>query len=67
MGPGDPLITALILGLISLDFAATFFGTSLILLPIFADEILEVGPEVLGFLYAAPSAGSVATGLLLTA
>lgn len=57
----------LILGLVSLDFLATFFGASLILLPIFADEILEVGPEVLGFLYAAPSAGSVATGLMLTA
>lgn len=55
-----------ILGLMSVDFLATLFGTSLILLPVFAEEILAVGPAMLGFLYAAPSAGSVLTGLLLT-
>jgi MFS family permease len=49
-----------------LDFFATFFGASLSLMPIFATDILHVGAEGLGFLLAAPSAGSVITALLLT-
>lgn len=35
------------------------------MLPIFASDILQVGPEGLGILRAAPFAGSVITGLLL--
>src|SRR5882672_1242834 len=41
-----------------LDFAATFFAGSMLLLPIFADQLLHVGPRGLGFLYAAQPAGA---------
>lgn len=49
-----------------LDFLATFFGTATILLPIFAKDILHVGPQGLGLLYAAPSLGGVLAGLILS-
>ncbi len=49
-----------------LDFLATFFGTANILMPIFAKDILHVGPEGLGFLYAAPAIGAIGAGLLLS-
>jgi len=49
-----------------LDFFATFFGASLTLLPIFAQEILHVGPRSLGLLYAAPPAGAVAAGAVMS-
>ena len=50
-----------------LDFLATFFGTATILMPIFAKDILHVGPQGLGFLYAAPAIGGVFAGLLISA
>lgn len=56
-----------ILPLMLLDFLATFFGASLVLLPIFAEEILKVGADGLGLLYSAPAAGAVAGGLVLSA
>jgi MFS family permease len=45
-----------------LDFAATFLASATTLLPIYADKILHVGPQGLGFLYAAPSLGAVIFG-----
>ena len=56
-----------ILSLMTLDFLANFFGASLVLLPIFALDVLGVGPNGLGLLYAAPAAGAVAGGLVLAA
>lgn len=56
-----------ILSLMVLDFLATLFGSALVLLPIFASEILGVGADGLGLLYAAPAAGAVAGGLVLSA
>lgn len=56
-----PVMTSTML----LDFLATFFGAATTLLPIFASEILGVGPEGLGFLLAAPAAGAVMAGLVL--
>lgn len=50
-----------------LDFAATFFGTATILMPVFAQDILKVGPQGLGFLYSAPAIGGVLAGLLVSA
>lgn len=47
----------------SLDFIATFFGSATALLPIFARDILHVGAQGYGLLYAAPSAGAVLTGI----
>lgn len=59
---GEPIILATML----LDFVATFFGSALTLLPLFARDILRVGPEGLGLLYAAPSAGAVVAGVWMS-
>lgn len=53
----------IILSTMLLDFFATFFSSATVLLPIFAQDILSVGPQGLGFLYAAPSIGAVLAGL----
>ena len=45
-----------------LDFAATFFASATALLPIYAQDILQVGARGYGWLYAAPSAGAVVAG-----
>jgi MFS family permease len=42
-----------------LDFFATFFSSAVALLPIFAQDVLVIGPEGYGWLYAAPAAGAV--------
>jgi MFS family permease len=57
--------TPLILSTMLLDFAATFLAGSLLLLPIFADQLLRVGPRGLGLLYAAPPAGAAVVGIAL--
>lgn len=56
----------IILSTMLLDFFATFFSGANTLLPIFATDILHVGPEGFGLLAAAESAGSVITGLILS-
>ncbi len=50
----------IILAVLSLDFFATFFGSPRALLPIYASDILHVGPQGLGILLAATSIGAVA-------
>ncbi len=57
----------IVLAVMSLDFSATFWGSATVLLPVFAAEILHVGPEGLGLLYAAPAVGAVigAVGMTL--
>lgn len=45
--------------LLVMDFGANFFGTVRALLPVFARDILLVGPEGLGVLYAASAVGSL--------
>ncbi|HTO72555.1 MAG TPA: MFS transporter [Gemmatimonadales bacterium] len=54
------------LGAITLDLFAVLFGGAEALLPIFAADILNVGPEGLGILRAAHSAGAVAMSLYLS-
>lgn len=49
-----------------LDFFATFFSAATVLLPVFANDILKVGPKGLGFLYAAPSIGAITAGLIIS-
>lgn len=49
-----------------LDFFATFFSSATVLLPIFAKDILAVGPQGLGILYAAPSIGGVLAGFIVS-
>jgi MFS family permease len=53
----SPLIRSTML----MDFFATFFSSATALLPIFAQDILKVGAEGYGWLYAAPSAGAIVT------
>ena len=45
-----------------LDFVSTFFASASTLFPIFAHEILQVGPRGLGLLYSAQSVGAVVAG-----
>src|SRR3989337_1930584 len=45
--------------LLIMDFGANIFGTVRALLPVFARDILHVGPEGLGVLYAASAVGSL--------
>ena len=58
---------SVIFPLMILDFGATFFGSTKALFPVYARDILSVGPEGLGVLYAATAAGSllVAAGMSL--
>lgn len=55
-----------ILGALTLDMVAVLFGGAVALLPIFAQDILKVGPEGFGMLRAAPAVGAVLT-MLITA
>ena len=55
----------IVLSAISLDLFAVLFGGATALLPIFASEILRVGPQWLGVLQSAPAAGSVVMSLVL--
>jgi MFS family permease len=55
----------LILATITLDLFAVLLGGSVALLPIFARDILQVGPTGLGWLRAAPSIGAFAMALVL--
>jgi MFS family permease len=52
-----------ILATISLDLFAVLFGGATALLPIFADQILHVGPAGLGWLRAAPAVGAFTMAL----
>jgi MFS family permease len=49
----------IILAVLSLDFFATFFGSPRALLPVYASDILHVGPQGLGILLAATSIGAI--------
>ena len=53
------------LGAISLDLFAVLLGSVTALLPIFARDILHVGPWGLGLLRAAPAVGALAMGIYL--
>lgn len=55
-----------ILSALSLDLFSVLFGGATALLPVFADEILQTGPQGLGFLKAAPSFGAVLTMVYLS-
>jgi MFS family permease len=74
---GVPILTGLVTGLrfvwsepvilaaLSLDLFSVFLGGAEALLPVFASEILKVGPQGLGILRAAPAAGAVLMGVYL--
>lgn len=54
-----------ILGASSLDLFATLLGGATALLPIYADQVLHVGPIGLGWLRAAPSIGAFGMAMWL--
>ena len=55
-----------VLGAISLDLFAVLFGGATALLPIFAKDILHVGPWGLGLLRSAPAVGALCMSVALT-
>lgn len=57
--------TKLVLGAISLDLFAVLLGGAVALLPVYAREILNIGPRGLGILRAAPGVGAVITAIIL--
>ena len=57
--------TPVIVQSMALDFVATFFASATALLPIFAADILRVGPRGLGVLAASAAAGAVGAGLVM--
>ena len=59
---GQPVV----LGAMTLDLFSVLFGGAVALLPVYAADILRVGPAGLGILRAAPAAGAVVTSLWLT-
>lgn len=54
-----------VLGAISLDLFAVFFGGATALLPIYARDVLVMGPWGLGLLRSAPAVGALGMSLLL--
>jgi MFS family permease len=68
---GEPILRSISLGVkyvfqnqvlvgsMALDLFAVLFGGTIALLPVFASDILKVGPQGLGFLLAAPSVGAL--------
>ena len=57
--------TPVLLGAISLDLFAVLFGGAVALLPVFARDVLEVGPAGLGVLRAAPAVGALCAAFVL--
>jgi MFS family permease len=57
----------IVLGAISLDLAAVLLAGATALLPVFARDILQVGPDGLGLMRAAPAAGAAVVAFILAA
>jgi hypothetical protein len=56
---------SVLLGALTLDLFSVLLGGAEALLPVFADQILHVGPQGLGILRAAPAVGAVAASVYL--
>jgi len=55
-----------ILSMMALDFGQNFFGSGRALLPIYARDIMGVGPQGLGLLYSATSMGALVMGTVMS-
>ncbi|GGR54399.1 MFS transporter [Deinococcus seoulensis] len=76
--PGEPFVDSIkaglafvlgrqvLVGSMALDLFSVLFGGAVALLPVFASDILRVGPTGLGVLVAAPSVGALAVMLYAT-
>ncbi|HVY12901.1 MAG TPA: MFS transporter, partial [Alphaproteobacteria bacterium] len=60
------LARPVMLGAISLDLFAVLFGGVVALLPVYARDILEIGPQGLGLLRSAPAVGAALMSLALS-
>ena len=58
--------TPVLLGAISLDLFAVLFGGAVALLPVFARDVLEVGPAGLGVLRSAPAVGALVAAIVMS-
>jgi MFS family permease len=56
---------SIILGGLTIDLLMVGFGSVLVLLPIYAADILKVGPDELGLLRAMPALGSIRVGIYI--
>jgi MFS family permease len=54
-----------VLGALTLDLFVVVLGGAVSLLPVFAKDVLGVGPEGLGILRSAPAAGALMMGMVL--
>src|SRR5690606_36147347 len=72
-GPWDELAAGIrfvrssrvILGAISLDMFAVLLGGTVMLLPVYAEDILHTGPRGLGWMRAAPAVGGLSVAVLI--
>jgi MFS family permease len=55
-----------VLGAITIDLIAVLFSGIVGLLPVYAKDILQVGPEGLGIMRTMPAVGALVVGLVLT-
>jgi MFS family permease len=58
--------TPVFLAAITLDLFAVLFGAAVALLPVYAKDILDVGPTGLGLLRSSPAVGAVLTAVIST-
>lgn len=58
--------TKVILGAMSLDLFAVLFGGAVAMVPVYASDILKVGPQGFGWLNAASDIGAICIVVLLT-
>jgi MFS family permease len=54
-----------LIGALTLDMFGVLFGGAVALLPVFADQVLHIGPEALGILRSAPAFGAVCMAVVL--
>ncbi len=57
--------TRLLLAVMSIDLLAVLFGGAVALLPVYAKDILQIGPAGLGMLSTAPAVGAAVAGLAM--
>jgi MFS family permease len=55
----------IILGSLALDMFAVLFGGAVVLIPVFAKEVLKVGPEQAALMQAAPAVGALVMAVIL--
>jgi MFS family permease len=58
--------TPVIGGVMLIDFLATLLGSTVGLAPVFAEDVLKIGPQGMGLLLSAPAAGSMLGGFGLS-